>query len=99
MAKRKFVRGAFTLDDDITDLDTYYQEHKSVIDEILKWAERVDMYVGFGTSSDNTYMCEYNTVQLTKSMCTGLANELKAKLKAEWRSSVQFAYQACGDCL
>lgn len=97
MAKKKFVRGSFTLADNITDLDAYYQEHKSAIDEIIKWAEQVGMYVGFGISTDNTYLCEYDTTQLTKSMCTGLANELKAKLKAEWKSSVQLGYQAFGD--
>jgi len=99
MAKKKFVRGWFTLDDNITDLDTYYQEHKSAIDEIIKWADQVGMYVVFETSSDNTYLCKYNTTQLTKSMCTGLANELKAKLKSEWKSSGQLEYQAYGDCL
>lgn len=99
MNKRKFVRGSYTLAADITDLDAYYQEHKTTIDEIIKWADQIGMYVGFGTSSDNTYLCEYETTQRTKPMCTSIANELKAKLKAEWKSSVQLGYQAYGDRL
>ena len=96
MSKRKFVQGSYTLAVNITDLDAYYQEHKTTIDEIVKWADQVGMYVRFGTSSDNTYLCEYETTQNTKSMCTGLANELKARLKAEWKSSVRLGYQAYG---
>lgn len=99
MSKRKFVRGSYTLAADITDLDAYYQEHKTTIDEIIKWADQIGMYVEFGTSSDNTYLCEYEATQSTKSMCTGLANELKAMLKAEWKSSVKLGYQAYGDRL
>lgn len=82
MSKKKFVRGSYTLAANITDPDAYYQEHKAAIDGVIKWAYQVGMYVGFGTSKDNTYLCEYDTTQFTKSMCTGLANELKARLKA-----------------
>lgn len=96
MSKRKFVRGSYTLAADITDLDAYYQEHKTTIDEIIKWADQIGMYVSFGTSSDNTYLCEYETTQSTKSMCVGIANELKTRLKAEWKSSVKLGYQAYG---
>lgn len=99
MSKKKFVQGSYTLAVNITDSDTYYQEHKTTIDEIVKWAEQVGMYVRFGTSSDNTYLCEYETTQSTKSMCTGLANELKVRLKAEWKFSVKLGYQAYGDIL
>ena len=97
MSKKKFVRGSYTLAANITDPDAYYQEHKAAIDGVIKWADQVGMYVGFGTSTDNTYLCEYDTTQFTKSMCTGLANELKARLKAEWKLSVKLGYQAYGD--
>ena len=83
----------------ITDPDAYYQEHKAAIDGVIEWADQVGMYVGFGTSTDNTYLCKYDTTQCTKSMCTGLANELKTRLKAEWKSSVRLGYQAYGDIL
>ena len=99
MSKKKFVRGSYTLAANITDPDAYYQEHKAAIDGVIKWADQVGMYVGFGTSPDNTYLCEYDTTQFTKSMCTGLANELKARLKAEWKSSVKLGYQVYGDSL
>ena len=98
MAKKKFVRGSFTLDKNITDLDAYYAKHKATIDGICEWADKVGMYVAFGTSDGDTYLCQYETVQFTKAMCSGLSNELKARLKAEWKSSVQFGYQAFGDC-
>lgn len=98
MAKKKFVRGSFTLDKNITDLDAYYAKHKSTIDGICEWADKVGMYVAFGTSDDDTYLCQYEIVQFTKAMCSGLSNELKARLKAEWKSSVQLGYQAFGDC-
>lgn len=81
------------------DPDAYYQEHRAAIDGVIKWADQVGMYVGFGTSTDNTYLCEYDTTQFTKSMCIGLANELKVRLKAEWKSSVKLGYQAYGDSL
>ena len=97
MSKRKFVQGSFVLATNITDLDAYYLEHKTAIDSIVEWADKVGMYVGFGISSDNTYLCEYDTTQHTKSMCTGLANELKAMLKAEWKSSVKLGFQAHGE--
>ena len=99
MSKKKFVQGSYTLAVNITDPNAYYQEHKTAIDGVIKWAERVGMYVRFGTSIDNTYLCEYDTTQLTKSMCTGLVNELKARLKVEWKSSVKFGCQVYGDIL
>ena len=76
----------------------YYAKHKATIDGICEWADKVGMYVAFGTSDDDTYLCQYETVQFTKAMCSGLSNELKARLKAEWKSSVQLGYQAFGDC-
>lgn len=47
MAKKKFVRGSFTLDKNITDLDAYYAKHKATIDGICEWADKVGMYVAF----------------------------------------------------
>lgn len=97
MKQRKFVRGTFIIEKNVVDLNAYYLKHQRAIDSIVKWADQVGMYVGFGTSSDNTYLCEYEVTQLKKSACTGLANELKAMLKAEWKSAVQLGFQSYGD--
>ena len=82
MNKRKFVRGAYTLAADITDLDAYYQEHKTTIDEIIKWADQIGMYVGFGTSSDNTYLCEYENHTANKVYVYRHCQRIKSKIKS-----------------
>ena len=45
MSNRKFVRGSFALATNITDLDAYYLEHKTAIESIVEWADKVGMYV------------------------------------------------------
>ena len=73
----------------------------------LSWRQ-VALHAGGGNTEDSVRKAvkryleqekQKSTVQFTKSMCTGLANELKARLKAEWKSSVKLGYQVYGDSL
>lgn len=79
----------------VTDDSAYYEQHKSTINNIIAWADSLRIYVGFGVSDDKTYLCEYEVLCDTKAMCKGIASELKAKLKAEWKG-VSLGYQTFG---
>ena len=60
MAKLRYIKGSFLLENNVEDPNAYYNLHKSKIDAVIKWANDLGIYVGFGISSDNTYLCEYN---------------------------------------
>ena len=95
MAKLRYIKGAFLLENNVEDPNAYYNLHKSKIDAVIKWANDLGIYVGFGISSDNTYLCEYNATGNTSKMCKGIAAELKSRLKTEWKK-VELGYQAEG---
>lgn len=95
MVKKQFVRGSWLLEKDVIDDSTYYKQHKSAIDSIIAWANSLNIYTGFGVSSDKTFLCEYEVFSDTKAMCKGIASELKAKLKSEWKG-VSLGFQTFG---
>ncbi len=95
MAKEKFVRGSWLLEECVEDASAYYEQHKAKVDEVIDWANCLNIYVGFGTSEDGTYLCEYDVTGQTTQMCKGIAAELKALLKAEWKN-VRLGYQVQG---
>ena len=78
---KKFIKGAIALDKNITDLVAYEEPKKKKLDEVLEWCNRYNIYIIFGTSDDNTYLCEYKIVANTKAMCNGLKKELEQMLK------------------
>lgn len=96
MAKAKFVRGSWLLEEHVEDASAYYEQHKAKVDEVIDWANRLDIYVGFGKSEDDTYLCEYEVTGQTARMCKGVAAELKALLKTEWKK-VSLGYQVEGN--
>lgn len=95
MGKKQFVRGSWLLEKNVADSNSYCQDHKSVIDSVIAWANTLNIYVGFGLSEDKTFLCEYEVFSDTKAMCKGIASELKAKLKPEWKN-VSLGYQTFG---
>ena len=95
MAKMNYIRGSFTLEANIADTNEYYNRHKPTIDKIIAWAEKIDVYVAFGTSDDRTYLCEYEVRGRTKTLCRSLVSELKTMLKQEWKRT-GLGYQASG---
>ncbi|NBH77000.1 hypothetical protein D3Z52_02140 [Clostridiaceae bacterium] len=95
MAKKQFVRGSWLLEKNVADSNAYCKTHKAAIDSIIAWANTLNIYVGFGLSEDKTFLCEYEVFGDTKAMCKGVASELKAKLKPEWKG-VSLGYQTFG---
>lgn len=87
MAKSKlyYSKGSYVLAENVADTHGYYDEHKGAIDKIVAWGNEVNVYVGFGTSSDHTYLCEYEITGETKTKRRSLVAELKAMLKQEWK--------------
>ena len=83
---------------DVADSNAYCETHRTTIDSIIAWADTLNIYVGFGLSEDKTFLCEYEVFSDTKAMCKGVASELKAKLKSEWKG-VSLGYQTFGHTL
>lgn len=93
MAK-KFIRGTFELEQNVTDLEAFEKPKLSHLNYIINWATDNGVKVIFGTSEDNTYLCEFEAVANTVQMCKGYVTELKSMLKTifpkanvivEWR--------------
>lgn len=66
--------------------------------EVIAWANQLHIYVAFGLSADHTYLCEYEVYGQTTRMCKGVASELKAMLKPEWKG-IRMGYQVEGHTL
>ena len=80
MAK-KFKKGAFVLKEGVTDLVAFEKPIEAQLKEIIAWAERNRVELAFGTTENNTYICEYKVVANTNQLCRGLVAELKAMVK------------------
>jgi hypothetical protein len=80
MAK-KYIRGTFELEKNVTDLVAFEEKRKPQLMNIVDWATANGVGITFGTSEDNTYLCEFDTKARTLQMCKGYVAELKALLK------------------
>ena len=78
---KKFIRGTFELERNVTDLEGFEQPKRPKLMEIIEWAKENGVAVTFGTSDDNTYLCEFDVEARTREMCKGYVSELKSMLK------------------
>ena len=83
MSKRKFVQGAYTLAADITDLDAYYQEHKTTIDEIIKWAGRSESSLVKIVSAPGLCLQKITTAEPDESQIEAAIAAMKGVLEDE----------------
>lgn len=95
---KKFIKGTFELDENITNLEAYEENKKVGISQIIDWGEKYRVGIVLGTSDDNFYLCEYKIVANTKAMCNGMLKELKSLLKAHF-PYVKSLWQGSGDQL
>ena len=59
---KKFIKGTFEIEKNITDLEAYEETHKAGIDRLIDFAKRFGINYQCGTSDDNTYLCEFKIV-------------------------------------
>lgn len=90
-----FIRGSWLLEKNVDDSDAYYEQHKTAIESILKWADELHVYASFCVSEDKTYLCEYGMLCDMKSMCSVLSDDLKEMLESEWKD-IRLGYQRRG---
>lgn len=84
---KKFIKGAFELDQNVTNLEEYEKEHKWAIDYIISWGNKYDIGINIGTSDDNKFLIEYRIVGDTVTYCKALLSKLKSMLKDEWKKT------------
>ena len=94
---KKFIKGAFELDKDVTDIEAYEKKKESYLKYICDWGDKLGIAIQFGTTEDNKYLCEYRITAKTKAMCNGIAKELKEMLKQIFPCT-KMCWQASGDC-
>lgn len=95
---RKFTRGTFELEKNVTDLEAFENRHEPMIKEIIQWADSQDIYLVFGTSNSNNYLCEFDIRADTAKMCKGYLMVLGEKMKAISKKA-RVIFQADGDLL
>lgn len=78
---KKFKKGTFVLKEGVTDLVAFEKPIEAQLHEIIDWAEKNRFYLAFGTTEDDTYICEYRIIAQTAQLCKGYVAELKAMLK------------------
>jgi hypothetical protein len=96
---KKFIKGAFELDKNVTDLVAYEKPIEGKLKKICDWGDQFKISIQFGTTEDNTYLCEYRVIANTKTLCNGLIRELKELLheafptvKTLWQMSGNYLY-------
>lgn len=94
---KKFKKGAFTLKEGVTDLVAFEKPIDAQLRQIVHWAEQTGVELAFGTTEDDTYICQYRVVAQTNQLCKGLVAELKAKVK-ELFPKLSLSYEWSGDC-
>ena len=95
---RKFIKGTFELDKDVTDIVAYEEEKKEKLLEIADWCNNSCVAINAGTADDNTYLCEYKIVGMTMAQCNETLRDLKKRLK-DCFPYVKMIWQGNGDCL
>lgn len=95
---KKFKRGAFVLKEGVTDLVAFEKPIEAQLRKIIDWAERNSVELAFGTTEDNTYICQYRVVAQTNQLCKGLVAELKAMVK-ELFPKLYLSHEWSGDYL
>ena len=78
---KKLKKGVFEIEKNVTDPVAFEEPIKPKLMEIIEWATKHEIGIAFGTSADNTYLCEYDVRAETVQMCKGYVAELKAMLK------------------
>ena len=97
MAK-KFIRGSIEIESNVTDLEAFEKRHEPMLKHILDWGDFNQISLRFGTSADNTYLCEFDIRADTAKMCKGYLTVLAEKLKAI-NKKAQVIFQAEGNVL
>ena len=95
---KMFVKGTLELDKNVTDLVAYEKPIIKKLEKIVEWCNDFNVAITFGTSDDNTYLCEYRITAQTKTLCNGLFRELKEMLH-ECFPYVKSLWQASGNVL
>lgn len=93
---KKFVRGTLQHEELVEDVEKYTEEHRNFLETMVEWADRMEMQITFGASSDNAYLCEYIIVGGTMRYCKGVFAELKEMLKPVF-PKVKSLFQSSGD--
>ncbi len=78
---KRFKKGAFVLAEGVTDPVEFEKPIEAQLMDIIAWAEKNRVDLAFGTTEDDTYICEYRVVAQTNQLCQGYVIELKAMLK------------------
>lgn len=78
---KRFKKGTLILKEGVTDLVAFEEPIMPQLKEIIAWGEKNDIGLAFGTSEDNTYLCEYDVSAETDQLCKGYVSELKSMLK------------------
>lgn len=95
---KKFKKGAFILKEGVTDLEEFEKPIEAQLNDIIAWAENNGVALAFGTTEDDTYICEYKVVAQTNQLCKGYVSELKAMLKKLF-PKVSLSWEGSGDII
>ena len=79
-------KGYYVIGEDIYDVDAFKKNHQSVIDEIMDWANKEDVFVEFGCLKNGQAYCRYHLGREDKYKVAALEGALDYLLKNEFPS-------------
>jgi hypothetical protein len=79
-------KGYYVIGENIYDVDAFRKNHQSVIDEIMDWANKEDVFVEFGCLKNGQAYCRYHLGREDKYRVAALEGALDYLLKNEFPS-------------
>lgn len=79
-------KGYYVIGEDIYDVSAFRKNHQSVIDEIMDWANKEDVFVEFGCLKNGQAYCRYHLGREDKYRVVALEGALDYLLKNEFPS-------------
>lgn len=79
-------KGYYVIGEHIYDVEAFVKNHKSVIDEVMEWAKKEDVFAEFGCLKNGQAYCRYHLGRKDKYIVAGLEGSLEHILKSEFAS-------------
>lgn len=77
----RFIRGAFCLDWDVTDMEAWEAKHMKQLEKVGEFCNTFEIEFQCGTTEHDRYIIEYRIISSTAQRCNSLYRELRDLIK------------------
>lgn len=77
----RFIRGAFGLGSNVTDLEAWETKHMKQLEKVGEFCKMFDIEFQCGTTEHDRYIIEYRIISSTAQRCNSLYREFRNLIK------------------